>query len=117
MLSGHFAEMTRMVGMRMFCRIISVAIVANALTPAFAADAPIPPPEQTAPKESSVHADQPQCLRWTDECVSCSRGENGGAPVCSNIGVACQPQAIRCLQSEAPAQPATPPEEPKPTTK
>jgi hypothetical protein len=37
------------------------------------------------------------CGRWTDDCVSCTRGAAGEAPVCSNIGFACQPKAVRCL--------------------
>ena len=35
------------------------------------------------------------CLRWTDQCRICSR--TGG---CSNIGIACQPAAIECLEHE-----------------
>ena len=33
----------------------------------------------------------PNCSRWTDDCVNCSRGA-AGAPICSNIGFACQPK-------------------------
>jgi len=29
--------------------------------------------------------------------VNCSREDKDTPPVCSNIGVACQPKAIRCL--------------------
>jgi hypothetical protein len=69
---------------------------------------PLPPdqPAQTQssePNETSVHTGLPQCLRWTDQCVSCTRGENGGPTVCSNIGPACQPAETRCIQSEPPA--------------
>jgi hypothetical protein len=64
---------------------------------AFAADMEIPP--RAAPKEISVQKGPPNCSRWTDECVNCSRGAEGDAPVCSNIGFACQPKAIRCLSS------------------
>jgi hypothetical protein len=61
----------------------------------FAADLRIPP--RTAPEEVSVHKGPPNCSRWTDECVNCARGAEGDAPVCSNIGFACQPRAVRCL--------------------
>ena len=35
------------------------------------------------------------CLRWTDQCRICSR--TGG---CSNIGIACQPTEVECLERE-----------------
>ena len=65
---------------------------------AFAADLKIPP--RTAPEEVSVHKGPPNCSRWTDECVNCSHAAKGEAPVCSNIGFACQPKAIRCLGAQ-----------------
>ena len=34
------------------------------------------------------------CHYWTDGCRNCVRA--GGKAICSNIGVACQPQAMRC---------------------
>lgn len=66
----------------------------------FAADLKIPP--RTALEDISVHRGPPNCSRWTDECVNCSRGAAGGAPVCSNIGFACQPKPVRCLSAAAP---------------
>jgi hypothetical protein len=71
----------------------------------FAADLKIPP--RIAPEDVSVHKGPPNCSRWTDECANCSRGAEGEAPVCSNIGFACQPKAVRCLS------PATPHSEPQ----
>jgi hypothetical protein len=56
-------------------------------------------PSRAAPKEISIQKGPPNCSRWTDECVNCSRGAEGERPVCSNIGIACQPKAIRCLSS------------------
>jgi hypothetical protein len=37
------------------------------------------------------------CLRWTDQCRTCSRG-SAGDPVCSNLGISCQPGALQCLE-------------------
>ena len=37
------------------------------------------------------------CRRWTDQCRTCSR-TNGADPVCSNIGISCQPAGIQCLE-------------------
>ncbi len=55
-------------------------------------------PARRAPSENvSMQKGPPDCSRWTDECVSCSRGTDADAPVCSNIGIACQPKAIRCV--------------------
>ena len=65
----------------------------------FAADLKIPPPP--APEDVSVHKGPPNCSRWTDECVNCSRGE-GEAQVCSNIAFACQPKPVRCLSPAVP---------------
>jgi hypothetical protein len=35
------------------------------------------------------------CQQWSDACRACGRGGDG-APVCSNIGIACQPKAVQC---------------------
>lgn len=34
------------------------------------------------------------CLHWTDRCRICTRAG------CSNIGIACQPAEVKCLQHE-----------------
>jgi hypothetical protein len=67
---------------------------------AFAAEIEIPP--RAAPADISVHKGPPNCSRWTDECVNCSRAAKGETPVCSNIGFACQPKAVRCLDRRVP---------------
>lgn len=66
----------------------------------FAAELEIPP--ASAPKDISVHKGPPNCSRWTDECVNCSREAADDAPVCSNIGFACQPKTMRCLSPAVP---------------
>jgi len=52
-----------------------------------------------APENISIQQGPPNCGRWTDECVNCTRRADGEAPICSNIGFACQPKAIRCVGS------------------
>jgi hypothetical protein len=79
---------------------LAMAMTFAVATGARAAEIEIPPPVK--PKELSVHVNQPNCSRWTDECVNCTRGADGQAPTCSNIGVACQPKAIRCIGAEIP---------------
>lgn len=81
---------------------LTIAITAALLiaADARAAEIEIPPPAR--PKELPVHVNQPNCGRWTDECVNCARSADGQAPVCSNIGFACQPKAIRCTSTEIP---------------
>jgi hypothetical protein len=82
---------------------LNIAVASAALLAAgasFAAELEIPP--RTASEDLSVHKGPPNCSRWTDECVNCSRGTEGEAPVCSNIGFACQPKAIRCLSPAVP---------------
>jgi hypothetical protein len=82
---------------------LTIAVATAALLAAgaaFAAEIEIPP--RVAPADTSVHKGPPNCSRWTDECVNCSRAGEGDAPVCSNIGFACQPKAVRCLDRRVP---------------
>ena len=59
----------------------------------------VPRQPATAPsKDPAVQARLPGCAVWTDRCVTCQR--EGGAISCSNIGIACQPQAIECVRNE-----------------
>ena len=44
------------------------------------------------------------CLAWSDGCVTCLRSESGG-PVCSNIGISCQPKDIQCARQRHPETP------------
>lgn len=82
----------------------SLAIAAIlAATGVRAAELEIPPPAK--PKELSVYVNHPNCTRWTDDCVNCTRGVDGKGPACSNIGFACQPKAIRCIGESPPSEP------------
>ena len=67
---------------------------------ASAAEIQLPPPH--AVEKTAIQQGPPNCVRWTDDCVNCSRQSADDAPVCSNIGVACQPKAIRCLSPAPP---------------
>jgi len=77
---------------------VALAIVIAGAHAVPAAELAIPP--RTAPKDVSVQTGPPNCARWTDDCVSCTRGAKGELPVCSNIGFACQPKAVRCLGAQ-----------------
>ena len=57
---------------------------------------------QEPPQDRPLRIDLPNCSRWTDECVTCMRETKDGAPACANIGIACQPKAVRCLDEENP---------------
>jgi hypothetical protein len=84
---------------RRLCWLLIVAAVAIATDAAVAADLAIP--FRKKPADFSMQKGPPHCARWTDECVNCARGATSDeAPVCSNIGFACQPKAIRCLTPE-----------------
>jgi hypothetical protein len=86
---------------RLITLVIAVAaIFAWAGGAADAADIKVPPRPRTA--DIQVQQGPVNCSRWTDQCVNCSRGAEGEPPVCSNIGFACQPQAIRCLSPAVP---------------
>ena len=69
---------------------------------ATAADLEIAPHKAT--REISVQQGPPHCSRWTDQCVNCTRAAEGDAPICSNIGIACQPQAVRCISPIPPGK-------------
>ncbi|WP_246669292.1 MULTISPECIES: hypothetical protein [unclassified Bradyrhizobium] len=77
---------------------VALSLVVCTLDASVAADLSIPP--RSVPKNFSVQSGPPNCSRWTDDCVNCSRGAKGETAICSNIGFACQPKAIRCLTPE-----------------
>jgi hypothetical protein len=84
---------------RLTALVILTAILAWSGGAADAADIDIP--RRPAPSDIQVQQGPANCSRWTDQCVNCSRDAEGG-PVCSNIGFACQPRAIRCLSPDPP---------------
>jgi hypothetical protein len=85
--------------MRRGLLLFTLFAIAAMTVAAGAADLAIPP--RKPPADVSVQQGPPNCARWTDQCVNCTRGATPGeTPVCSNIGFACQPQAIRCLMPE-----------------
>jgi hypothetical protein len=77
---------------------LALTIVVGGCDTLAAAELAIPPPP--ALRDVSVQTGPPNCSRWTDECVSCTRGAKGEPAVCSNIGFACQPKVIRCLGAQ-----------------
>ena len=79
---------------------MTIAVMTIAADAVVAAELAIP--SRKPPADFSMQKGPRNCARWTDECVNCARGTTSGeAPVCSNIGFACQPKAIRCLTPEA----------------
>jgi hypothetical protein len=85
--------------MRNHIPIAIAAIVAASASAGFAAEGEAP---ATGPAPAPVLIAPPNCARWTDDCVNCARNAAGGAPLCSNIGIACQPHAIRCIEPDPP---------------
>ena len=61
---------------------------------ASAADLPQSSSASNAPIQRRDQSDK-LCLVWSDGCVNCIR--DGG---CSNIGIACQPKEVRCIQRQ-----------------
>ena len=59
----------------------------------------VPDLPATVPRnDPAVQAHVPGCAVWTDRCVTCQR--DAGRISCSNIGIACQPQAVECVRPE-----------------
>ena len=65
------------------------------------------PPVLPAKESPSIHRYgdvDTTCQQWIDGCRACGRSSDG-APVCSNIGIACQPKAVECTaRKDAPAK-------------
>ena len=62
-----------------------------------------PDPPAAGPQgDPAVQAPLPGCAVWTDRCVTCQR--DAGNISCSNIGIACQPQAVVCVRPEPAAE-------------
>jgi hypothetical protein len=79
-------------------------VVALVLALAFcraSAQPPTPqPPQDTQAEEASLHGcgdGDKSYQEWTGGCRTCRRSD-AGAPVCPNIGIACQPKAITCAR-------------------
>jgi hypothetical protein len=86
-------------------RTIATLAAAMIVVAAVAADVPVASPElPEATAGASVQSGIPGCAVWTDRCVTCQR--EGGAIACSNIGFACQPQALQCVRAEVEKKPA-----------
>ena len=70
---------------------------------ATAADLPpqTPPAAQAVPAVPAANAGfappDSACLEWTDGCRTCQRPPAGEA-ACSNVGIACVPQSMRCTR-------------------
>ena len=77
-------------------RFVAVLLaLAGSAVAAFAAPIEIPP--RRAPDGVTLQNGPPNCGRWTDGCINCSRQDKDEHPVCSNPGIACQPKPIACL--------------------
>ena len=86
-------------------RTSAIIAVLFALTSSASAQTPpsVPAPDPRA-EEASLHGygdGDKTCQEWTDSCRTCQRLDKT-EPVCSNIGVACQPKAITCVKRVEP---------------
>ena len=54
-------------------------------------------PAATPPDASDFALPEPGCIEWTNLCRICTLTD-AGAPACSNVGIACQPEAARCTR-------------------
>ena len=76
--------------------LIALGLLAFAGLPVGAADIPNFPKARAAP--AAPGSDLPAaCLEWTDGCRVCARQQDG-SNACSNVGIACLPQTVRCTR-------------------
>ena len=81
--------------MRRYGLVVALLALCGSAASALSAELEIPP--LRGHDKVSVQKGPPNCGRWTDGCVNCSRDDKDDQPVCSNPGIACQPKAIACL--------------------
>jgi hypothetical protein len=92
----------------MFVRsLLAILLIAGSTITARSADpvpnSATPSPGQSSkltPRELTVLSygnNNKACVAWSDGCVSCKRVDCEQGQ-CSNIGIACQPGEIRCLE-------------------
>ena len=68
------------------------------LTPAMATDLELQPRRKPAPASVNLFAPpDATCLEWTDGCRTCLKPP-AGETTCSNVGIACINQALRCTR-------------------
>jgi hypothetical protein len=89
--------------MRHLHLVVALLALAGSAAAALCAEIEIPP--LRGHDKVSVQKGPPNCSRWSDGCVNCSRDDKDDQPVCSNPGVACQPKAIACLSPAATPKP------------
>jgi hypothetical protein len=75
--------------------LIAACLLALASAVANAADIPSFPKPRPAPAAQGMLP--ANCLEWTDGCRVCAR-QKDGSQACSNVGIACVPQAARCTR-------------------
>ena len=89
--------------MRQYRLVVALLALGGSASVTLSAEIEIPP--LRGHDKVSVQKGPPNCSRWTDGCVNCSRDDKGAEAVCSNIGVACQPKAIACLSPASSPKP------------
>ena len=78
-------------------RAIVIAVTLALIHPALAADLPVKPAPAAPSGASPLSAPDATCLEWSDGCRTCQRPP-GGAPACSNVGIACVPKEAQCTR-------------------
>ena len=85
--------------------IILAAVLCTAQ--AVAADLPVTPAPKSEPAPAPAAASprappHATCREWSDGCRTCQRAP-GGEVACSNVGIACVPNAMQCT-ADGPAR-------------
>jgi hypothetical protein len=75
---------------------LTLCLLVLAGVPARAADIPNFPKLRATPAAPG-NGLPANCLEWTDGCRVCARQTDGGT-ACSNVGIACLPQTVRCTR-------------------
>jgi hypothetical protein len=60
--------------------------------------------QNSVPTGPVLKAPDPTCLAWSDGCRTCRYDTKRLVGICSNVGIACQPREVTCMERQPDAE-------------
>jgi hypothetical protein len=60
--------------------------------------------QDSVPTGPVLKAPDPTCLAWSDGCRTCRYDSKLLVGICSNVGIACQPREVTCMERQSDAE-------------